>query len=90
MTVSFSITQQSPETNASPCIVVGVYENHMLTAAAARVDEKSNGVIKRLLESSDITGKAASTRVLFGVPGIAAARVLVVGLGDEKTFDAAR
>ncbi|MEO8802515.1 MAG: leucyl aminopeptidase, partial [Rudaea sp.] len=42
------------------------------------------------LESSDITGKAASTRVLFGVPGIAAARVLVVGLGDEKTFDAAR
>ncbi|MGA9335985.1 MAG: leucyl aminopeptidase [Rudaea sp.] len=90
MTVSFSLSQQSPESNACACIVIGVFEDHMLTAAAARVDEKSNGEIKRLLESGDISGKVGSTRVLLGLPGIAAARVLVVGLGDEKTFDAAR
>ncbi|HET8940956.1 MAG TPA: leucyl aminopeptidase [Rudaea sp.] len=90
MTVSFSLSQQSPETTASPCVVVGVFEDHMLTAAAARVDEKCNGTLKRLLESGDISGKIGSTRVLFGLPGITAARVLVVGLGEQKSFDGAR
>ena len=90
MTLQFSLGSAAPETADTPCIVVGVYENGLLTSAAARVDSAAGGAIKRQVESGDINGKAASTTVLFAPEGIRAKRVLVVGLGAQKTFDAAR
>ncbi|HEX4481535.1 MAG TPA: leucyl aminopeptidase [Rudaea sp.] len=90
MTIQFSLTQQSPETADAPCLVVGVFEDRVLTDAAKRVDEKSGGAIARLLEAGDVTGKIGSTQVLFGLKDVKAPRVLIVGLGDEKKFDAAR
>ncbi|MEO5625130.1 MAG: leucyl aminopeptidase [Dokdonella sp.] len=89
MTLKFATTTDAPEIAATPCLVVGLYEDRSLTAAAARVDEKSAGAIKRLVESGDATGKAGKTTLLFGLAGIAATRVLVVGLGEPKKFDAA-
>ncbi|TBR40290.1 MULTISPECIES: leucyl aminopeptidase [Dyella] len=90
MTLQFSLGPVAPETVETPCIVVGVYENGVLTSAAARVDTASGGAIKRQVESGDITGKAASTNVLFAPEGMAARRVLVVGLGSQKSFDGAK
>jgi len=90
MTITFSITDQSAETATAACIVVGVFEERMLTVAAARIDEKSGGAIKRLIEGGDITGKVGSSQLLFALPGVAAPRVLVVGLGEQKKFDATR
>ena len=92
MTLQFSLVaaSTSPETVETPCLVVGVYENGLLTSAAARVDGASEGAIKRQVESGDISGKAGTTAVLYGPGGIAARRVLVVGLGAQKSFDAAR
>jgi leucyl aminopeptidase len=90
MTLQFSLGSHAPETAETPCVVVGVYENGLLTSAAARVDSAAGGAIKRQVESGDITGKAASTTMLFAPEGITAKRVLVVGLGAQKTFDAAR
>jgi leucyl aminopeptidase len=89
MTLKFTTTAEAPENAAAACIVVGLYEGSVLTGAAARVDEKSGGAIKRLIESGDATGKAGSSTLLFGLPQIAAPRVLVVGLGEQKKFDAA-
>jgi leucyl aminopeptidase len=89
MTLKFATTADAPESAATPCLVVGLYEDRSLTAAAARVDEKSDGAIGRLIESGDATGKAGTTTLLFGLAGIAAPRVLVVGLGEPKKFDAA-
>ncbi len=90
MTIQFSLSQQSPETCPAACVVVGVFEEGLLTAAAARIDEKSAGAIKRLIASGDISGKSGSANLLFTLPGIAAPRVLVVGLGEKNKFDAAR
>jgi len=90
MTLQFSLGAAAPETVETPCVVVGVYENGLLTSAAARVDGAAGGAIKRQVESGDITGKAGSSAVLFAPPGVAARRVLVVGLGAQKSFDAAR
>jgi leucyl aminopeptidase len=90
MTIQFSLTDQAPETATTACIVVGVFEDRMLTVAAARVDEKSGGAIKRLIEAGDINGKLCSSQLLFALPGITAPRVLVVGLGEQKKFDAGR
>jgi leucyl aminopeptidase len=90
MTLQFSLGSAAPETADVPCVVVGVYENGLLTSAAARVDSAAGGAIKRQVESGDITGKAATTNVLFAPEGIKAKRVLVVGLGSQKSFESAR
>jgi leucyl aminopeptidase len=90
MTLQFSLGSAAPETVDTPCVVVGVYEGGVLTSAAARVDGAADGAIKRQVESGDINGKSGTTTVLFAPAGIRARRVLVVGLGAQKTLDGAR
>ena len=45
MTIQFSLTQESPESADTACVVVGVFEDRALSEAAKRIDEKSNGAI---------------------------------------------
>jgi len=90
MTIKFSLSSDPAESAATPCVVVGVFEERVLSAAAARIDEKSGGAIKRLMEASDVNGKPGTSQLLFGLPNVAAPRVLVIGLGEQKKFDAAR
>ncbi|TCV95686.1 aminopeptidase A [Luteibacter rhizovicinus] len=90
MTLQFSLGSIAPESAETAVAVVGVYENGILTSAAARVDTAANGAIKRLVESGDVTGKTGAVTTLLHPAGIAAKRVLVVGLGAQKSFDAAR
>jgi len=73
-------------------LVVGVFENRKLTPAAQALDKM--GAIANALKSGDITGKPGSTLLLRGVTGVAAERVLLVGLGAdeeiaEKSFSSA-
>ncbi|MCH8620646.1 leucyl aminopeptidase [Undibacterium sp. TS12] len=63
------------------CIVVGVFENKKLSAAAAGLDKA--GEIAAALKSGDITGKAGTSLLLRKVADVAAERVLLVGLGEE-------
>jgi leucyl aminopeptidase len=90
MTLQFSLASAAPETVDTPCVVVGVYEGGVLSSAAARIDSAAEGAIKRQVESGDITGKGGSAHMLFAPVGIGARRVLVMGLGQQKGFDAAR
>ncbi|MFC7514505.1 leucyl aminopeptidase [Herbaspirillum sp. GCM10030257] len=71
------------------CIAVGVFEDKKLSQAAQALDRK--GQIAAALKSGDITGKPGSTLLLRGLDGIAAERILLVGLGQDaelsdKTF----
>jgi len=63
------------------CLAVAVFEDRKLSAAAKALNAK--GAIDAALRSGDITGKPGSTLLLRGVTGIAAERVLLVGLGKE-------
>jgi leucyl aminopeptidase len=66
------------------CLVVGVFENKKLSAAAAAVD--AGGAITAALKSGDLTGKPGTTLLLRGLQGVAAERVLLVGLGDDESI----
>lgn len=90
MTLQFSLGTAAPETVDTACVLVGVYEHGVLTSAAAQLDSAAGGLIKRQVESGDISGKAGSSTLLFAPAGVTAKRVLVVGLGTQKSFDAAR
>ncbi len=89
MTLKFSQTGDAPESADVDCVVVGVYDDRSLSAAAKRLDDASHGAIRRLLESGDVSGKAGQHILLHALPGVRAARALVVGLGERGKFDAA-
>ena len=82
--MEFSIKTLSPEAAKAGCVVLGIHANQDLTPAAKRADQASKGALRKAL--ADLAGKAGSTLVLRSVPGIAAERVLLVGLGERAEF----
>ena len=68
------------------CVMVGVFDSKKLTAPATALDSAAKGAIKSAVASGDISGKLGSTLLLHGVSGVAADRVLLVGLGSEATY----
>ena len=82
--MEFSIKTLSPETAKAGCIVLGIHANQELTPAARRADQAAKGALRKAL--ADLSGKAGSTLVLRSVAGLAAERVLLVGLGERAEF----
>ncbi len=64
------------------CVVVGVFENKKLSQAAQALDHK--GALSAAVKSGDITGKPGSCLLLRKIDGVAAERVLLLGLGKEE------
>jgi leucyl aminopeptidase len=85
--VKFSIKALSPETAKTGCVVVGVHQTSELTPAARRLDQAAKGALKKALR--DLSGKTGSTLLLRALPGVAAERVLLVGLGEKNTSESA-
>lgn len=79
--MEFSIKQGSPEKLKSGCVVVGVFEGGKLSAAAQVLDKAAQHALSDLIARGDMSGKASSTLLMHKLPGIAAERVLLVGLG---------
>lgn len=86
----YTLTAVRPKTSETPCAIVGLYDERMLTSACAEFDEASGGHIKLLIDSGDLSGKLGSTTMLYNLPGLKTPRVLVVGLGEQRRFDAAK
>jgi leucyl aminopeptidase len=82
--MEFSIKTLSPEKAKSGCVVIGVYQSKELTAPARRVDQASKGALRQALR--DLSGKTGSSMLLHKLAGVAAERVLVVGLGERGEF----
>lgn len=86
--MEFSIKSGSPDKQRTACLVLGIYEGKNQPAATELANNASKGLISALIKQGDITGKTGSTLLLQRPQGLAAERVLLVGLGKEKTFDA--
>jgi leucyl aminopeptidase len=73
--------------NQKNCLIVGVFENGELTPSAAKLDKLCQGHIKKILKQGGIEGKSGETLVLYNLPGITAAQVLLVGCGKNKALN---
>src|SRR5258708_3357395 len=71
-------------------LVIPVTESQTLTGPLGELDQQLGGVISRLKEMGDLTGKLASTLPLRGVTGIGTSRILFVGLGPASELTIAR
>ncbi|MCU0765500.1 MAG: leucyl aminopeptidase, partial [Burkholderiaceae bacterium] len=84
--MEFSTRSAAAEAAKADCVAVGVFADGELAAQARAVDAASKGALRAAVRSGDMTGKRGSTVMLRGLPGVAAARVLMVGLGSRKDF----
>ena len=71
----------------TPCLILGVYDKRKPTAALEAVDTATGGALGDLLATGDITGGKGDCLVAYKLPGIAAERVLLLGLGKRKELD---
>jgi leucyl aminopeptidase len=64
-----------------------VFEGGKLSAAAQLIDKAAKHVLSDLIAQGDISGKASSTLLLHKLSGVAAERVLLVGLGKANEIN---
>ena len=86
MTPEFALNNAAPASANVDCVVVGAYADKTLTPAARALDEASGGRLAALAERGDISGATGRSAMLHDLPGVAAPRVLVVGLGETAKF----
>jgi leucyl aminopeptidase len=68
-------------------LVVGVFSGEALSGAAADADRATGGLLAKLVERKEVTGKKYEIVSLLAPPGVAAGQILVVGLGERSGFD---
>ncbi len=76
-----SIKTSVTETEAD-AVVVGLSADSAPAGPAAEVDKATDGLISRIVESKEFTGKICEIMPIWGAAGVNAPQVLVVGLGD--------
>jgi leucyl aminopeptidase len=55
----------------------------------SEIDELTNGLLKRLAKSGELTGKTLEMTLVHAPAGLKAARLLLVGAGKREKFDSA-
>ncbi|MBR1778265.1 MAG: leucyl aminopeptidase [Alphaproteobacteria bacterium] len=71
-------------------LIIGVYENLLLTKTAKKIDSLLNGALLKALKANSFSGKAGQTYELITVNALPAKRLVCMGLGKkEKTSELA-
>lgn len=84
----FTVKASDPTTLSTPCLVLGVFEDGTLPDITAQVDKAAGKVISKIICAGDIKGKIGDLLLLQKVDGCRAQRLLLVGCGKPKDFDA--
>jgi leucyl aminopeptidase len=79
--------QESPATINADVVVVGIYADEALPGAAEEINRATQGLLSRLQESKDITGKRGEIVTLLAPTGVAARQVTIVGCGPRSNLD---
>jgi len=86
MALQFTLNREAAAAAATDCVVIGAFADKTLTPAGQAIDEASGGRLRALLERGDLNGRTGSSLVLHDLAGVAAPRVLVLGLGEPAKF----
>ncbi|HEY3487165.1 MAG TPA: leucyl aminopeptidase [Gammaproteobacteria bacterium] len=85
--MKYEIKPAQADNIKTDCVIVGIHEKNKLSAAAQQIERRSNGYLSKLLQQGDISTRAGAAKIIYNVPNIPAARVLLVGCGaaDQLT-----
>src|SRR6478752_1070194 len=90
MSLEFTLNSAAVAGVATDCVVVGAFADGSLSPAAQAIDAASGGRIAALITRGDASGKTGRTALLHDLSGVAAPRVLVIGLGERDKFGTAQ
>jgi leucyl aminopeptidase len=68
-------------------VAVGVYAEEPLSGAVEELNRATQGLVTRLQESKDVTGKRGEVVTLHAPQGVRARQVNLIGLGARSAFD---
>jgi leucyl aminopeptidase len=88
--MKFKFVSGTLEKQSNDCLVVGIYEDHELTAAAKKLNIQSKGYLANILKKDTTQGKIGQTLMLYHVPHITNEQILLVGCGKKNTPLSAR
>ena len=86
MEFSTQTTSSLHQTKTS-ALGVGVFSDGSLSASAQQIDHASDGAIKAVLKT-EFKARPGTTLMLRNLPGVAATRVVLVGLGKPEDYSA--
>ena len=72
---------------SADAIVIGLHAESAPSGPAEELNRACGGLLSRLIEAKEITGKKCETVTLLAPPGIKAKLALVVGLGPKDGLD---
>lgn len=85
--MEYFVKCSSPDKRRTGCVIVGVFDRRNMTLDATLIDQASGGTLSAVMRRGDFDGKLGQTLLLHDVPNTAAERVLLVGLGRDKSMD---
>jgi leucyl aminopeptidase len=85
--MQFTTTSDQAIEIRTDCLIIGIVQDQPFDATVAAIDQASGGLLGQLDKSGDLPKKCGKTLMLHALPGVAAARILVVGLGKPEKFD---
>ncbi|ALM53701.1 leucyl aminopeptidase [Halomonas huangheensis] len=82
--MEFPVQTANPVKVETACLVVPVFKDGELLPAAARIDDASERLIHQLIERGDFNARLGNVQLVPYAPGLAADRLLLVGLGERE------
>jgi leucyl aminopeptidase len=85
--MEYSIKTGDPAKLRTPCLILGVFHRRQLTPLAQQVDKTSGGQLGALLKRGDMDGNDGQLLMVYEMAGVAAERILLVGLGKPRELN---
>ena len=86
--MEYLVKSGSPEKQRVGCVVVGIFDRRKPSMQAEAMDEASGGLIASVMRRGDMDGKLGQTTLLHGLDAMFCDRILLVGCGKERDFNA--
>jgi leucyl aminopeptidase len=86
LAMKISIAKKTPESCKTEALIVGCHEDTVtsLEGAARRLNEKGGGLLSRIVDLGDFTGKLNETKLVYTEGKLPSKRILMLGLGPQK------
>ena len=84
--LELTVEAPPPEKVRTGALVVGAFADGTLPPPTRKIDEASKGRISAVTKLGDLGEKPGASLPLYGLPGVAAERVLLVSLGRQDRF----
>ena len=81
--MNYTAFTSSLEKKATSCLLLGFFENQSLTASTKKIDQQLDGLISKVLQRNQCSGKPGETLLLNYLPSGVSERILLVGLGRK-------